>query len=202
MSTGFMGKNERTLTDFFSTIHRIHELGNVTQSQGMPNCMDFNGMASVRTMVNMARSRKSGCTGANPKPQLPITTLVTPCQPDSEQYNYKQLRVVVGVQIDEPGRNDEAVGVEYIVALLARDAPDLGDDTIFDADVGAVTPAAGAIDNHAPRTTTSNCRRDHRCWCWLRHYRPCLEATRNLGKSASTGALGLSRFRKASDEQM
>ena len=30
----------------------------------------------------MARSRSSGRHGANPKPQLPITTLVTPCQPD------------------------------------------------------------------------------------------------------------------------
>ena len=27
-----------------------------------------------------------GCTGAKPKPQLPITTDVTPCQPESEQY--------------------------------------------------------------------------------------------------------------------
>ena len=37
-------------------------------------------------MVSMARSRMSGWTGANPKPQLPITMEVTPCQPDSVQY--------------------------------------------------------------------------------------------------------------------
>ena len=43
-------------------------------------------MASTRDMVNMARSRFSGATGANPNPQLPITIDVTPCQPDSVQY--------------------------------------------------------------------------------------------------------------------
>jgi hypothetical protein len=39
-------------------------------------------MASVRVMVSMLRSRKSGFTGANPNPQLPSTTDVTPCQPE------------------------------------------------------------------------------------------------------------------------
>ena len=52
----------------------------------MPAAMASKGMASVRVMVNMARSRSSGATGANPKPQLPITIEVTPCQPDSVQY--------------------------------------------------------------------------------------------------------------------
>ena len=39
-------------------------------------------MASVRVMVSIERSRKSGFTGAKPKPQLPSTTDVTPCQPE------------------------------------------------------------------------------------------------------------------------
>jgi len=44
------------------------------------------GMASVRTMVSIDRSRKSGLQGANPKPQLPSTTEVTPCQLEIEHH--------------------------------------------------------------------------------------------------------------------
>ncbi len=58
--------------------------GKVSQSQGMPACMDSNGTASLRVMVSMERSRSSGLHGAKPNPQLPITTEVTPCQPEIE----------------------------------------------------------------------------------------------------------------------
>ena len=43
-------------------------------------------MASTRVMVSIARSRISGRIGAKPKPQLPITTEVTPFQPDVDRY--------------------------------------------------------------------------------------------------------------------
>ncbi len=56
--------------------------GNVTQSHGIPARIVFSGTASLRDTVSIARSWSSGRHGANPKPQLPITTLVTPCQPD------------------------------------------------------------------------------------------------------------------------
>ena len=56
--------------------------GKVTQSQGMPAAIVVARTASLRSSVSMARSRSSGLTGAKPKPQLPITTDVTPCQPD------------------------------------------------------------------------------------------------------------------------
>ena len=39
-------------------------------------------MASVRAIVSIDRSRKSGLQGAKPNPQLPSTTEVTPCQPE------------------------------------------------------------------------------------------------------------------------
>ncbi len=60
--------------------------GKVTQSHGMPARMASSEIASLRVIDSIDRSRSSGSTGANPKPQLPITTDVTPCQPDSEQY--------------------------------------------------------------------------------------------------------------------
>ena len=54
----------------------------MTQSQGMPTRMVSRGTASLRDRLSMARSRPAGSHGAKPNPQLPITTLVTPCQPD------------------------------------------------------------------------------------------------------------------------
>ena len=51
----------------------------------MPAAIEASGMASTRVMDSIMRSRSSGRTGAKPKPQLPMTTEVMPCQPDSEQ---------------------------------------------------------------------------------------------------------------------
>ena len=51
----------------------------------MPACIEAIGIASTRVIDSMARSRSAGRTGAKPKPQLPITTEVMPCQLDSEQ---------------------------------------------------------------------------------------------------------------------
>lgn len=42
-------------------------------------------MASTRDIDSITRSRLAGATGAKPKPQLPSTSEVTPCQPDSVQ---------------------------------------------------------------------------------------------------------------------
>ena len=39
----------------------------------------------------MASSRSAGVTGANPKPQLPMATDVTPCQPESVQYGSQRI---------------------------------------------------------------------------------------------------------------
>ena len=60
--------------------------GKVVQSHGIPAFIDAYGIASTRVIVSIARSRLSGCTGAKPKPQLPITTDVTPCQLEMVQY--------------------------------------------------------------------------------------------------------------------
>ena len=56
--------------------------GNVSQSHGMPAFIVLSGTASLRESDSIVRSRSSGLHGAKPKPQLPMTTLVTPCQPD------------------------------------------------------------------------------------------------------------------------
>ncbi len=58
----------------------------MTQSQGIPAFIEASGIASLRVMLSIARSRDSGLTGAKPNPQLPITTDVTPCQLEMLQY--------------------------------------------------------------------------------------------------------------------
>ena len=60
--------------------------GKVTQFHGMPSFIEAIGIASTRVIDIIARSRSAGRTGAKPKPQLPITTEVMPCQDDSVQY--------------------------------------------------------------------------------------------------------------------
>ena len=61
-------------------------------------------------------TRCSGRVGAMPKPQLPVTTVVTPCQDDGVSVGVpEELGVVVGVGIDEararaPGRRDRSSG--------------------------------------------------------------------------------------------
>ena len=55
--------------------------GNVSQFHGNAAAIASYEIASLRVSESMARSRPSAFTGAMPKPQLPITTEVTPCQP-------------------------------------------------------------------------------------------------------------------------
>ena len=82
MYSGASGTNAITFTPFGVRSTLSRNSGNVSQSHGMPACIVFIGTASLRERLSIARSRSSGLHGAKPKPQLPITTLVTPCQPD------------------------------------------------------------------------------------------------------------------------
>ena len=44
--------------------------------------MDSKGMASMRFIMRMLRSRSSALVGANPKPHWPMVSEVTPNHPD------------------------------------------------------------------------------------------------------------------------
>ena len=48
----------------------------------MPSASAVPGMSSTPSMSWMSHSSAPGRTGANPTPQLPMTTVVTPCQHD------------------------------------------------------------------------------------------------------------------------
>ena len=56
----------------------------LSHAQRMPSCSAVPGMSSTPSISATSHSRLSGATGAKPTPQLPITTVVTPCQQDGE----------------------------------------------------------------------------------------------------------------------
>jgi hypothetical protein len=57
-----------------------------------------------------------------------------------------ELRVVVGVRVDEPGRDRQAVGVVGLPGSFV-DGAQSDDPTVLDADVGPKASRAGAIDD-------------------------------------------------------
>ena len=62
-------------------------------------------------------SRCSGRVGATPNPQLPMMTLVTPCQFDGVRSRVPEdLGVVVRVDVDEAGREHETVEVDDLAS--------------------------------------------------------------------------------------
>ena len=84
-SIGPAGTYGRMFSAFGVASRLSRNSGNVTQSHARPWRIDSYGIASTRVIERIAYSRRSGWTGANPNPQLPIATDVTPCQPDSVQ---------------------------------------------------------------------------------------------------------------------
>ena len=115
--------------------------GKVSQSQVMPAFSTSNGIASTFTRSRIAISRAAGRQGAMPTPQLPITTVVTPCQLDGVSRPVPaDLRVVVGVRIDEPGRDHQAFGIDRSFRRSRRN-----DFPVPDADIhflpGAPVPS-------------------------------------------------------------
>src|SRR5262245_43438996 len=83
---GAIGTKLRTLSPFGVRSRKFSQSGKVTQSHFIPAFIESNGIASTRDIVSIARSRSSGLQGAKPKPQLPSTSEVTPCQLDNVQY--------------------------------------------------------------------------------------------------------------------
>ena len=67
---------------WFSRLSRYS--GKVSQSQRMPSRMDLRGMASMRSIMRILRSRSSGLVGAKPNPHWPMVREVTPNQPERE----------------------------------------------------------------------------------------------------------------------
>jgi hypothetical protein len=106
-------------------------------------------MSSTPSITRISVSRSCGRQGAKPTPQLPISTVVTPWPDDGlELIVPGRLAVIVGVDVDEARRHDEAPGVD-LLAARARHATDGGYAAFLDRDVALAWLAAGAVDDGA-----------------------------------------------------
>ena len=123
--------------------------GNVSHSHWMPADSAAPGMSSTPSIRPMSQSCLSGCTGAKPTPQLPITTVVTPCQ---------HVGVSSGSQVTWPSKCvctstkpgvTSAPSASIVSRARAVDRADLGDDAVGDRDVGGARRRAGAVDDRA-----------------------------------------------------
>ena len=113
----------------------------------MPASIASVGMSSTAVRQRANHSRSSGLQGASANPQLPMITVVTPCQQEQLPMPVPgHLRVHVGVAVDEARRDDQAVGVDRALGRRA-DAADLDDPAMLDADVGAIARGARAVDD-------------------------------------------------------
>ena len=122
----------------------------LSHCQSMPSCSAVPGMSSTPSMSSMRKPSLPGRTGAKPTPQLPITTVVTPCQLDGVMLRVPDdLAVVVRVDVDPARGDDEPVGVDLPGAASA-DAADLGDHAAVDGDVGGDRRRPRAVDDRAP----------------------------------------------------
>ena len=76
-----------------------------------------------------------GRQGAKPTPQLPITAVVTPCQDVGRELRAPaRLTVIVGVDVDEAGGDDLALGVD--LRRASAQFPDRGDPPVLYRDIG------------------------------------------------------------------
>ena len=82
------------------------------------------GMSSTPSISSMSQSSWPGRTGANPTPQLPMTTRgdAVPAR-RREQRVPRDLAVVVRVDVDEAGRDEQAVGVDGALRAGVVESP-------------------------------------------------------------------------------
>src|SRR5439155_13565643 len=57
--------------------------------------------------------------------------------------------VVVGVDVDDTGRDEQAVGVDRLLRRGTAEVADLGDAAVVDGDVGGPGRGTGAVDDGA-----------------------------------------------------
>ena len=95
--------------------------------------------------------------GASVKPQLPITTVVTPCQDEQEARRVpRELGVVVGVRIDEAGRDDQSGGVDISRRRGPSPSPTSAQPAVRTA-TSARRPGAPVPSTTSPPRITRSC---------------------------------------------
>ena len=79
-----------------------------------------------------------------------MTTVVTPCADEGTHAVLpRDLAVVVGVDVDEPGRDDHVPRVDLVAVPGPQTLPDRGDSPAGDRHVGFERLGAGPVDDQA-----------------------------------------------------
>src|SRR5262249_5190194 len=68
------------------------------------------------------------------------------------------LCVIMSVQVDEAGRDNESIGVDNLLGKPRRSAANLCDLAILDVDIAAIARDAGTVDNGAAFNKDVNLR--------------------------------------------
>ena len=102
-------------------------------------------MPSTCSSMRRRRSRAAGRHGARAKPQLPITTVVTPCQQDGVHETVpRDLCVVVRVDVDESRRDDQSADVDD-APRRAVEPSDRDDAPVRDREIAGCRRRAAAV---------------------------------------------------------
>ena len=95
--------------------------GKLSQSHATPRISTSCGSASTLTRSHAIVDCWPGRQGATPTPQLPISSVVTPCQHEQVSSGSHEIcRVVMRMDIDEAGREHRAAGVDFAPRRAAR----------------------------------------------------------------------------------
>ena len=119
--------------------------------QWTPSANAASGISSISRNMRENRSRCSVRTGAMLSEQFPVTTVVTPCSMDGNAYGSKQqLRIDVGVRIDESGGDDQSGRVDHPApSVVSERRADADEQAVGDADVAPMPGRTGAVDDGA-----------------------------------------------------
>ena len=114
----------------------------------MPAIIASVGMSSTAVRQRANHSRSSGLHGASANPQLPMITVVTPCQ--HEQLPIRSHATCASMWVwpsMKPGATIEAVGVDACARPPTRMRPISTIRPALDADVAAIARGARAVDD-------------------------------------------------------
>ncbi len=153
---GVCGTIGAMLIDFGSRRSMSRYSGNDSYSQRNPAFNVSSRIPSTNDSVSIARSRSAARTGATPNPQLPCTTVVTPCHDDGLSVaSHEHLGVVVRVDVDESGRKHEARQIDLDCRRIVANLADGNDHAVAERNINPKPRLAGAIDHGR---IAKNCR--------------------------------------------
>src|SRR5436309_3082312 len=97
--------------------------GKVVQRHSMPAAIAAGGMSSARSRLRMTMCLSAAAQGASVKPQLPMTTVVTPCQQDEVPVERRRVHDGGTLARIRAGMDDYAI-------LVFRDQPFSDDEQL------------------------------------------------------------------------